>query len=218
MKHLLLLLFFSFSAFAQDDVWVNGYYKSDGTYIEGHYKTNPNQTVNDNYSTVGNLNPYTGEWGDKPRETSTLINIRPDIPACNTVNPIALPFKSSTYYYDKVGEADRIEEDLRKHLKSPLNTAATPEMSFSDAMNTLNDNKFNFKEYNIKPSNVYDELPSGKLKPKKSLQIQPTATTNIPEKDLIDDSSRKIAILIVGLIAVFVTFITLLFSKRNKRF
>lgn len=120
--------------------------------------------------------------------------------------------------YEKVGEADRIEENLRKHLKSPLNTATTPEMSFSDAMNTLNDNKFNFKEYNIKPSNVYDELPSGKLKPKKSLQIQPTATTNIPEKDLIDDSSRKIAILIVGLIAVFVTFITLLLSKRNKRF
>ena len=201
------MLFISFPAFAQDDVWVNGYYKSDNTYIDGHYKTNPNQTVNDNYSTVGNQNPYTGEWGDKPRETSTLINIRPEIPAGNTVNPIAFPFKPSTYYYNKVGEADRIEEDLRKHLKSPLNTAATPEMSFSDAMNRLNDNKFNFKEYNIKPSNAYNELSSGKLIP-----IEQAIPDNVSKAE-----DSNITGIMFGLFCVIGTVTILFFLKKTKR-
>jgi len=113
---------------------------------------------------------------------------------------------------------DEVERSIHymKSYKSPLSATPQPEMSFQEKVKTLNDNKFNFKEYNIKPSDVYDELPSGKLVPKKSLQIQPTVTTDVSEKDSSDDSSRKIAILILGLIAVFVTFITLLFSKRSK--
>ncbi|PZQ91122.1 MAG: hypothetical protein DI548_02225 [Flavobacterium johnsoniae] len=107
---------------------------------------------------------------------------------------------------------DAVERSLHymKNYKSPLNVTPQAEMSFQEKMKTLNDDKFNFEEYNIKPSDVYDELPSGELKPK--------VTKDIPEKDTIDDTSRKIAILIVGLIAVFVTFITFLFSKRNKQF
>lgn len=44
-------------------VWVDGYYKSDGTYVEGHYRTAPNNTINDNFSTYPNYNPYTGKQG-----------------------------------------------------------------------------------------------------------------------------------------------------------
>lgn len=43
--------------------WVNGYTKSDGTYVQGHYRSNPNSTVRDNYNYKGNTNPYTGEQG-----------------------------------------------------------------------------------------------------------------------------------------------------------
>lgn len=49
------------SAFA--DTWVSGYYRSDGTYVQGHYRSSPNQYKYDNYSTWGNVNPYTGEKG-----------------------------------------------------------------------------------------------------------------------------------------------------------
>ena len=49
------------SAFA--DVWVNGYYNSYGTWTDGHWRTSPNYTYQDNYSTYGNTNPYTGERG-----------------------------------------------------------------------------------------------------------------------------------------------------------
>ncbi len=51
--------------FAQDHL-VNGYVKQDGTYVAPHMQTKPNNTRTDNYSTVGNTNPYTGVPGTKP--------------------------------------------------------------------------------------------------------------------------------------------------------
>ena len=50
------------------DHYVSGYYRSNGTYVSGYHATNPNSTRNDNYSTRGNVNPYTGEAGTKPRD------------------------------------------------------------------------------------------------------------------------------------------------------
>lgn len=62
-----LLFLFSFSAliFAQD-VYVQG--KNGG---EGYYRTRPDGTVNNNYSTKGNTNPYTGKAGTKPRQNES---------------------------------------------------------------------------------------------------------------------------------------------------
>ena len=44
-------------------VHVNGYYRKNGTYVEPHYRSVPNSTKSDNYSTIGNTNPYTGKAG-----------------------------------------------------------------------------------------------------------------------------------------------------------
>lgn len=52
----------SVAASAQDH-YVNGYYRRDGTYVQGHHRTNPNYSQYDNYSTRGNINPYTGQEG-----------------------------------------------------------------------------------------------------------------------------------------------------------
>ncbi len=43
--------------------YVNGYTRKDGTYVQGHNRSDPNDTVRDNYSYKGNVNPYTGEEG-----------------------------------------------------------------------------------------------------------------------------------------------------------
>ena len=43
------------------DTWVNGYYKSNGTYVQGHYRSSPDSYRNNNWSTSGNTNPYTGK-------------------------------------------------------------------------------------------------------------------------------------------------------------
>lgn len=61
-----LLLGFSLSSIA--DTYVKGYQRRDGTYVQGHYKTESNNIRNDNYSTRGNSNPYTGSYGTKPRD------------------------------------------------------------------------------------------------------------------------------------------------------
>ena len=44
---------------------VNAYTKSDGTYVQEHERTRANDTKSDNYSTKGNVNPYTGASGTK---------------------------------------------------------------------------------------------------------------------------------------------------------
>ena len=44
---------------------VRGYVKKDGTYVAPHQTTTPNDTTRDNWSTKGNVNPYTGKAGTK---------------------------------------------------------------------------------------------------------------------------------------------------------
>lgn len=43
--------------------YVNGYFKQDGTYVQPHVRTNPDNSRLNNYSTQGNTNPYTGQQG-----------------------------------------------------------------------------------------------------------------------------------------------------------
>jgi hypothetical protein len=52
-------------ACAQDFHYQSGYVKKDGTVVPGHYQTNPNESKADNWSTIGNTNPITGQPGHK---------------------------------------------------------------------------------------------------------------------------------------------------------
>jgi hypothetical protein len=54
-----------FSTAIYADVNVNGYIKQNGTYVEPSIRTSPNNTTIDNWSTKGNVNPYTGQAGTK---------------------------------------------------------------------------------------------------------------------------------------------------------
>lgn len=42
---------------------VKAYVKKNGTYVAPSYKTSPNKSKLDNYSTKGNYNPYSGKSG-----------------------------------------------------------------------------------------------------------------------------------------------------------
>ncbi|MBF7694180.1 hypothetical protein [Acinetobacter pollinis] len=42
---------------------VSGYTRSNGTYVDSYQRTSPNNTQRDNYSSIGNTNPYTGKQG-----------------------------------------------------------------------------------------------------------------------------------------------------------
>ena len=45
---------------------VRGYTKRDGTYVQCHHRTAPDGRKGNNWSTRGNVNPYTGKPGTKP--------------------------------------------------------------------------------------------------------------------------------------------------------
>lgn len=65
---ILLVALFSNAAFA--DVSVKGYNRRDGTYVQPHYRSDPNSNKYDNWSTKGNVNPYTGREGTKNLDNS----------------------------------------------------------------------------------------------------------------------------------------------------
>jgi hypothetical protein len=50
---------------AQGYHYNRGYFRQNGTYVPGHYQTNPNGSRLDNWSTEGNYNPFTGRPGYK---------------------------------------------------------------------------------------------------------------------------------------------------------
>jgi hypothetical protein len=45
--------------------YVSPHTTSSGTYVPGHYATNPNNTQLDNFGTRGNVNPFTGSVGTR---------------------------------------------------------------------------------------------------------------------------------------------------------
>jgi hypothetical protein len=69
-------------AFAKD-TYVKPHVRKDGTYVEGHYRSAPNNNQYDNYSSQGNHNPYTGQQG--------------------TVNPYPTPQPQKHCYKDAYG-------------------------------------------------------------------------------------------------------------------
>lgn len=52
-----------FPAMAQGYNSVSPYVTRDGTYVQPHFRTNPNSSTYDNWSTRGNTNPFTGQPG-----------------------------------------------------------------------------------------------------------------------------------------------------------
>ena len=58
----------SYSFGSRSDHSVSGYTRSNGTYVPPSHATNQDSTKNNNYSTKGNVNPYTGKYGTKHRD------------------------------------------------------------------------------------------------------------------------------------------------------
>lgn len=89
-----LTLLCSALAYTADDVYVKGYTKSNGTYVAPHYRSAPDSTINNNWSTEGNVNPYTGKEGYIPREhyqNGSVSN------AFNDLSEAADAYRNSTY-------------------------------------------------------------------------------------------------------------------------
>jgi len=53
-------------------VRVRGYTSDDGAYVAPHYRSAPDRSETNNWSTRGNLNPYTGDAGTERTGSDTL--------------------------------------------------------------------------------------------------------------------------------------------------
>lgn len=79
-------------AMAQSSHYVRGYTTKNGTYVAPHYQTNPDSSRLNNWSTQGNVNPYTGKVG--------------------TIDPYSSPKpKTTTYGSSLYGRTDSNEEE-----------------------------------------------------------------------------------------------------------
>jgi len=128
MKQFILLaaLFAAISSIAQinpNHTYVNGYTRSDGTYVKPYYRTSANSTINDNFSTVGNTNPYTGQAGHVSREyntTTTPVYFKPDqrlvnpVYHNNSIPKIDLPLP---YLRTEISENNKATSILAEKLK-----------------------------------------------------------------------------------------------------
>lgn len=82
MKKLAVLAAALLASAAWSQVYVAPHVRSDGTYVPGHMRSAPDATPLNNYSTQGNVNPYTGERG-----TVNPYPLHPHQPSGSTYAP-----------------------------------------------------------------------------------------------------------------------------------
>ena len=70
---MIVALFVTTSGLALADTYVRGYFRSNGTYVQPHYRSNPDGNFYNNWSTYPNVNPYTGKVGT--RRTPSYQNL-----------------------------------------------------------------------------------------------------------------------------------------------
>lgn len=111
MRTLLILLTLIMTLQATAQVKVKGYYRKDGTYVQPHYRSNPDGNPYNNWSYPGNTNPYTGKtatgnpdtylknyYNRSSNSTSTPTYSRPTTTYSNPSNNRTYNNSSSTYY------------------------------------------------------------------------------------------------------------------------
>jgi hypothetical protein len=80
---MVILLAATFAASAWSQTYVKPHVRKDGTYVEGHYRSSPDSSRLNNYSTQGNYNPYNGQTG-------TVNPYQPVQPSYVPVNPVTV--------------------------------------------------------------------------------------------------------------------------------
>lgn len=71
---------FALSSTAMADTYVKGYTRSNGTYVEPHYRSSPDSNPNNNWSVQGNVNPHTGQEGTRPPQYAPPPSYSPPQP------------------------------------------------------------------------------------------------------------------------------------------
>jgi len=98
---LLVFLVFGTTIQAQADVSVRGYYRKDGAYVRPHMRSDPDGNFNNNWSTKGNINPYTGEEGTKTSPSDSGSYDSSYDSSDNDYNDLDDSYSDNTYYNEE---------------------------------------------------------------------------------------------------------------------
>ena len=95
------------SAYA--DVYVRGYSRSNGTYVQPHYRSNPDGNFYNNWSTYPNVNPHTGAIGTRHTPSysaaSTHYFQSQRYPSLNYNSRVTSPFTTYSSYGSSLGSS-----------------------------------------------------------------------------------------------------------------
>jgi hypothetical protein len=201
LNTLLLTLVF-LSTFAQ--VKVRGYYRKNGTYVQPHYRSNPDGNPYNNYSYPGNVNPYTGKVAtgnpdtyiknyDKSNSSKKPAIIYPEIDVEHTIYPH--PSQVAT---------DNPDTYLNNYYKNANNnklknsTITLPENDYEHSVNSvheINGNAYSYISYSLYRDS-YHQIATTKTKRKHYYKLQDTfgnqigyATSNNFRKYAIYDNA-----------------------------
>lgn len=77
----LVALLFTSSIASAGSTYIRPYIRNNGTMVQGHYRTTPDSSRLNNWSTRGNVNPYTSKQGTVDPYNG-VYNSRPSNPLC----------------------------------------------------------------------------------------------------------------------------------------
>ncbi len=163
MKQVFTILFFflflfSFAQTNPNHVYVSGYYRSNGTYVKPHYRTAPNNTNRDNFSTRGNINPYTGQPG----------YIKPDSNTSSTHTPST--YSNTTYSNSNYKRINSTSSNTDYSNNKARDYSTNHPTSKTTTVNEI---------FDIDISKIY-ALPSKYVSARKAnLRLGPTTITNV---------------------------------------
>lgn len=170
IQYILIILFLCFTIDSLCQInpnhnYVKGYFKKDGTYVKGHYKTMPNNNMYDNFSTKGNVNPYTGELGTIiPKKSSNNWKVsyttqkKLKVEFVNAMNFVSNDFydDSPKFSYDK--NVIKIEGLFlnfdNENFKKKKNKKQTIKRINTDFLEMY----FNIFSYYLQMDSVYDKM------------------------------------------------------------
>jgi hypothetical protein len=109
----ILTLFGSFdNADAGSTVSVRGYTTSRGTYVAPHYRTSPNSSRIDNWSTRGNVNPFTGKSGIMILAVTATVSAQATAKEITDSECASITVQASRDAYYRTGRRCACPEDL----------------------------------------------------------------------------------------------------------
>lgn len=135
---------------AEAAVHVRGYFRKNGTYVAPHYRSSPDSSVWNNWSTKGNVNPYTGKAGTKDAVTGfsggTPAQVVPPVDSTSSQTPNEITSAESNQPANAQGSLSLSEESDPKANSAESDLGVPKSGPIPDVFTAV------FKGYSLSPA------------------------------------------------------------------